>query len=127
MLPTTYLTRLAEIHGRRRPRAYLEIGVCSGRSLALAGADTIAFGIDPDPQVTETLGSGTRIFHETSDRVFGDREVVRDLERHPLDLVFIDGLHLFEAALRDFLNAARFCAPGATIVFHDTLPHDAQM
>lgn len=127
MLPTTYLTRLAEIHGRRRPRAYLEIGVCAGRSLALAGADTTAFGVDPDPQVTETLGSGTRIFRDTSDRIFGDADIVRELERHPLDLVFIDGLHLFEAALRDFVNAARYCAPGARIVFHDTLPHDAQM
>ena len=56
-LLTTYLTRLAEIHGRRRPRAYLEIGVCAGRSLALAGADTTAFGVDPDPQVTETLSA----------------------------------------------------------------------
>ena len=127
MLPTTYLTRLGEIHGRRRPRAYLEIGVCSGRSLALAGGDTIAFGVDPDPQVTECLGSGTRIFREASDRIFNDPEIVRDLQRHPLDLVFIDGLHLFEAALRDFLNAARFCSPDARIVFHDTLPHDAQM
>jgi hypothetical protein len=127
VLPTTYLTRLAEIHGRRRPRGYLEIGVCSGRSLALSGADTMAFGVDPDPQVTETLGSSTRIFRDTSNRIFGDRDVVRELERNPLDLVFIDGLHLFEAALRDFINAARFCAPGARILFHDTLPHDAQM
>ncbi|MFL6246061.1 MAG: class I SAM-dependent methyltransferase [Thermoanaerobaculia bacterium] len=127
MLPKTYLTRLAEIHGRRRPRAYLEIGVCAGRSLALAGADTNAFGVDPDPQVTETLGSGTSIFRDTSDRIFGDPGIVRELARHPLDLVFIDGLHLFEAALRDFLNAARYCAPDARIVFHDTLPHDAQM
>jgi hypothetical protein len=127
VLPTTYLTRLGEIHGRRRPHAYLEIGVCSGRSLALAGGDTMAFGVDPDPQVTERLGSGTSVFCETSDRVFNDPQIIRELQSHPLDLVFIDGLHLFEAALQDFVNAARFCSPGARIVFHDTLPHDAQM
>lgn len=87
----------------------------------------MAFGVDPDPQVTEPLGSGTGIFRETSDRIFSDPQVARELQRHPLELVFIDGLHLFEAALRDFLNAARFCTSDARIVFHDTLPHDAQM
>lgn len=108
-----------------RPRAYLEIGVCSGRSLALSGTDTIAFGVDPDPQLTEILATGTSIVQDRSDRALTDRDVLRDLTS--LDLVFIDGLHLFEAALRDFVNAARLCAPGARIVFHDTLPHDQQM
>jgi hypothetical protein len=127
MLWTAYLSRLADMHGRRRPRGYLEIGVCSGRSLALAGADTQAFGIDPEPQLTETLATATHVVRNTSNGAFGARDFVRDLTGHPLDLVFIDGLHLFEAALRDFVNAARYCAPGARIVFHDTLPHDAQM
>ena len=27
-----------------------------------------------------------------------------------LDLVFIDGMHLFEYALRDFMNVERYCA-----------------
>jgi hypothetical protein len=126
-LPTTYLSRLADIHGRFRPSTYLEIGVCSGRSLALARSETIAFGVDPAPELTERLASSSHLYAETSDRFFADADITHDLRRTPLELVFIDGLHLFEAALKDFVNAARHCARGARIVMHDTLPHDAQM
>jgi hypothetical protein len=126
-LATTYLSRLSDVHGRLRPRTYLEIGVCTGRALALAREDTLAYGVDPDPQLTTTLATSTRLFRGTSDRFFADGTAARDLEETPLDLVFIDGLHLFEAALLDFANSARRCAKGARILLHDTLPHDAQM
>ncbi len=127
VLPTTYLERLAEIHGRFRPRAYLEIGVCSGRTLALARPDTRALGIDPAPCLTQPLATSTCLVQETSARAFAERAFTRELAREPLELVFVDGLHLFEVALQDVADAARYCAPQARIVLHDTLPHDAQM
>jgi hypothetical protein len=53
--------------------------------------------------------------------------VLREFGGLPVDLVFIDGCHLFEFALRDFANAARFCTSRSRIVLHDTLPRSAVM
>jgi predicted O-methyltransferase YrrM len=126
-LPTTYLSRLEAIHRRLKPRTYLEIGVFSGRSLALAGPETRAVGIDPKPELAAPLAAGTRIFEETSDVFFATRDLAEVFAGLPLELVFIDGMHLFEFVLRDFAHAARHCAPGARIVLHDTMPHDRKM
>jgi predicted O-methyltransferase YrrM len=126
-LSTDYLSRLDLIHRRKRPRTYLEIGVWSGRSLSLAGPDTLAIGVDPNPEITERLPPRARIFCETSDRFFATRDVHKEFDFLPIDLVFIDGFHHFEYALRDFINAARYCAPESLIVIHDVLPHDARM
>ena len=41
-----------------------------------------------------------------------------------LDLAFIDGMHLFEYALRDFMNVERFATWTTVIVFDDMLPRD---
>jgi len=122
-----YLDRLAEIHARLRPETYLEIGVFSGRSLALAGPGTLAVGVDPVPAITEPLSERTRVFTERSDDFFA-RGGIRDaFGDRPLDLVFVDGLHLFEYALRDVANVAPFCTPRTRIVVHDTLPVDRRM
>jgi hypothetical protein len=37
---------------------------------------------------------------------------------------FIDGLHLFEQALRDFINLESYCGPKSVIMLHDTVPLD---
>ena len=42
----------------------------------------------------------------------------------PIALAFIDGMHLFEYALRDFMNIERHCTPGSTILLDDCLPAD---
>src|ERR1044072_1705742 len=126
-LLTHYRSRLAHIHSRKRPRTYLEIGVWSGRSLSLAGPDTLTIGVDPDPQITEKLPQRVKIFCETSDQFFATRDVSREFDGLPIDLVFIDGFHHFEYALRDFINTSKCCAPGSLIVIHDVLPHDARM
>jgi predicted O-methyltransferase YrrM len=119
----SYLDVLASIHSLLRPKLYLEIGVRHGRSLALAcGA---AIGVDPAPYVTVELPSTKRIVAATSDEFFaGATEAL--LGGAP-DLVFIDGMHLFEFALRDFMNVERLAAPGALVVIDDVFPcHPAQ-
>src|SRR6266571_135579 len=47
-----YLEVISMFHSPLRPRAYLEIGVESGQSIALARRETRAIGIDPEPKIT---------------------------------------------------------------------------
>ncbi len=119
-----YLARLAEIHRLLAPALYLEIGVAWGMSLAQARSPTVAIGVDPEPRPQVPLAAEVHIFNETSDSFFA-REGGRPITGgRPIDLAFIDGLHLFEQALRDFINVERYCAPGSTVLLHDTLPLD---
>ncbi len=115
-----YLDILKRIHQTVRPASYLEIGVRHGRSLALAvGAAT---GIDPDPQISLPLPPGVSVIAKESDAFFEEGL----LSASP-DLAFIDGLHLFEFALRDFMNIERAAVPGSALLIDDIFPnHPAQ-
>ena len=124
---TRFRARLRELHERSRPRTYLEIGVDEGRSLALAKPETLAIGVDPAPAVEVELGPGTRVFAETSDEFFAERDVDQLYGGAGIDVVFVDGLHLFEQALRDVANAGRHLSPGGCVLLHDTLPYSRVM
>ena len=41
-------------------------------------------------------------------------------------MAFIDGMHWFEYALRDFANIERACSPGSVVFIHDCYPIDAE-
>jgi len=117
-----YLEVLSAIHSHLRPRTYLEIGVETGQSIALARPETRAIGIDPEPEVKVQLGSRTSIVMTTSDDYFATRNVRADLEGLPIDLAFIDGMHRFEFALRDFVNIEKHATPLSTVLIHDCYP-----
>ena len=42
-------------------------------------------------------------------------------------LAFIDGMHLFEYALRDFINLSKISSEKALFLFHDTIPSSHKM
>ncbi len=107
-----------------KPRSYIEIGIESGASLALANPPTIAIGIDPRPQLQRSPKTTTKIMPVPSDDYFASRDVKADLEADTVDLAFIDGLHIFEQALRDFANIERFSGPGTVVAIHDCFPID---
>jgi SAM-dependent methyltransferase len=113
-----YLDVLAQIHTALRPQSYFEIGVRHGASLALAKGP--ALGVDPAPDITATLGAQTTVVVQTSDAYFA-APVKAPLS--PPDLIFIDGLHHCEAALRDFMNIERRASPGGLVVIDDILPN----
>jgi hypothetical protein len=114
---TTRHEFLAELHLMLQPQMYLEIGVQFGYSLSLATCPAI--GIDPYPRVT---ASGQQaIYAMTSDDFFAQI----GLTLPPIDLAFIDGMHLFEYALRDFMNVQRFMTGNGVVVFDDVLPYNA--
>lgn len=119
-----YRDVLKRMHELLKPRAYLEIGVETGATLSFAHAAQRAIGVDPDSSKLrrELLPPCARVFHETSDAFFARQTRAQLLGDQRLELAFIDGMHWFEYALRDFINAEAWSAPSGTIVLHDCLP-----
>jgi hypothetical protein len=117
-----YLFTLDRIHQHLRPRTYLEVGVSKGMSLALVLPGTRAVGIDPEPHVSYPLRRDTRVFSEPSDEFFNHRDLNGLLGGLPIDLAFIDGMHRFEFALRDFANLEKHAQKRTTVLVHDCYP-----
>ncbi len=114
---------LADIQKGLEPRLYLEIGVETGASLALARGQAV--GVDPEPKISVELPPTARVVQMASDDFF-DPGFGPGLEAPP-DLVLIDGMHMFEYALRDFMNVERAAAPHTLVLVDDVLPnHPAQ-
>ncbi len=120
-----YFDLIRRLHVALRPRTYLEIGVHTGKSLALAGPETTIIGIDPVPAIRTRINDTTKLFFETSDDFFAQHDVRELLGGRTLDMAFIDGMHLFEYALRDFRNIERFCTSDSVVLVHDCYPLDA--
>ena len=114
-----YLDVLAAAHRCLEPASYLEIGVRHGDSLRLAGCPAI--GVDPQPMLREPLPASAEIHAMTSDKFF-EEQAAAALSAPP-DIAFIDGEHLFEYALRDFMNIERRAAPGTLVVIDDIFPN----
>jgi hypothetical protein len=126
LLPRPYLKLLDQIQQFLLPRTYVEVGVSKGTSLTLALPGTRCIGVDPDPDIQFPLGPTSEIYRLTSDDFFEQVDVGAALGGQPLDLAFIDGLHLFEYALRDFMNLERYATQDTTILIHDCLPVDEE-
>ncbi|MFJ9630615.1 class I SAM-dependent methyltransferase [Streptomyces sp. NPDC091280] len=131
---------LRGLHKSTANRNYLEIGVNDGRSLTLSRVPSVA--IDPAFKVVTEIRCDVHLAKATSDDFFardnplvhlrGGRHPLRQLARNrsplgwwkttTLDLSFIDGMHLFEYALRDFINVEKHSDWASVIVFDDMLP-----
>ena len=135
---------LRRLHVLVRPRNYLEIGVDLGQSLSISRVPSI--GVDPSFRITTQLRCDLQLVKATSDEFFARADPIHHLRsgRNPLrnlrrgrpmfahylggtsvDLAYIDGLHLAEFALRDFMNVERFAGWASVIVFDDMLPRNA--
>lgn len=145
-VPSTVMKRhefLVALHTDLHPRNYLEIGVDTGLSLALSRVPSIA--VDPMFQIESEIRADVHLVRRTSDQFFARRDPLHHLRggRNPwrnlrhnrpllgtlrgratVDLAFIDGMHWFEFALRDFMNIERHSAATTVIVFDDMLPRD---
>lgn len=117
----THLPFLAALHELIQPSRYLEIGTDTGASLRLASCSSVA--VDPRFRLDgDVLGAkpSLDLRQVTSDQFFEGH--AQDCLGNGTDLAFIDGLHLFEYVLRDFLNTVPWCRPGGMILVHDVLP-----
>jgi hypothetical protein len=118
-----YRDVLARLHGLLAPDTYLEIGVDTGATLALATTASLSVGVDPNAALTGRAPEPkARLYAMKSDAFFASETPATAFGGRPVDLTFIDGMHWFEYALRDFANAERWSSPSSTIVLHDCLP-----
>ncbi|WP_237061659.1 class I SAM-dependent methyltransferase [Microbulbifer zhoushanensis] len=114
---------LTQIHQQLKPSLYVEVGVQTGKSLLLA--ECKAIGIDPMPRPNIPLQDNHHLLRMSSDDFFR-LHAGQYLTQSP-DLVFIDGMHLFEYVLRDFINVERYAAANTVVVIDDIFPgHAAQ-
>lgn len=114
---------LARLHHLLTPRGYLEVGVQFGHSLRLSSCPAI--GIDPDPHVATDIPNAI-IFPMTSDAFFARPQPIPPGILH-IDLAFIDGSHLYEDALKDFINIEAHSNKRTVIVFDDVLPYNKEI
>lgn len=118
-----YREVLARLHVKLRPDTYLEIGVETGATLALATTASRIAGVDPaECPSPDLLPPNARLYRMESDAFFREESRESVFGGCAVDLTFIDGMHWFEYALRDFANAERWASADGAIVLHDCLP-----
>jgi acyl carrier protein/predicted O-methyltransferase YrrM len=120
----SYIDMLSRIHRTLRPKTYVEIGVGGGFSLGRALPPTRCVGIDPNPPSSLRFKAETKIVSLRSNDFFARHDLREELSGYPVDLGFIDGSHLFEDVLDDFINLERFCSSSGVLLLHDCLPID---
>lgn len=123
-LPYTRFFR--RLHSTHLLNWYLEIGCRTGRILSHVQGKTIA--VDPYFQIERNVigkKPGFFAFQSTSDAFFKTGFLERMGAK--LDLSFIDGMHLIEFVLRDFINVEQRANPAGSIALHDCCPYNAQM
>lgn len=122
----SYLDVIDRLEAKLQPSLYLEIGSRSGTSLARRSCSYIA--IDPQFAIrANVFNTATHqfFFQQTSDDFFASQFLER--QGWMPELAFIDGMHLFEFVLRDFLNCEARMAPHGAICLHDMAPFNADM
>jgi hypothetical protein len=123
--PEPIMTRhelLEMLHQKTQPRTYLEIGIRTGNSMALSRTRSI--GVDPLFKIDKPIHCDVQLIKSTSDDFFARDNPLAHFGGVPVDLAFIDGMHLSEFALRDFINIEPFMAETGVIVIDDVLPRN---
>lgn len=113
---------LSHLHRELRPRTYFEVGVAHGASMALSR--TRSLGVDPAYQVSAQLQCDVQLVRQESDSFFAGEEPFAHFAGTPVDLAFIDGLHLSEFALRDFMNTEKVMSRTGVVVIDDVMPRN---
>jgi Methyltransferase domain len=91
---------------------YLEIGVSTGECIAAINVN-YKDGVDPQPRHPAVN------YPITSDIFFANLEPEKKY-----DLIFIDGLHLYEQVIKDVNNSLKHLQENGIIVLHDCNPTD---
>lgn len=111
---------LSFFHQQLQPEFYFEIGVDEGLSLARAKGKALGVDARPELNLAVSLSEQAEILGISSDGFF-QQQADNYFSQAP-DLAFIDGMHLFEFALRDFINLERYSAPWTLVGIDDVFP-----
>lgn len=120
-----YYDFLRVLH-KKKYNVYFEIGSRTGDSLCLSQSPSIA--IDPYYELKKNpIGQKDfcLLFQETSDSFFENS--LPKIKSFNCEFGFIDGMHLFENVLKDFLNLAKISRKKSLILIHDILPWTFEM
>lgn len=136
------MTRLARFVYDMKPKAVLEIGTASGGTLflwcRLASADATIISIDlpggpfgggyPEWRISfyKKMARGKQtleLLRQNSHDPATLRDVMRILNGHEVDFLFIDGDHTYEGVKSDFDMYSPLVKNGGIIAFHDIVPH----
>lgn len=90
---------------------YLEIGLDQPKNCFDLVQCKEKYSADPK------TGSGSNHFRGTSDDFFAQNKMI-------FDIVFIDGMHLADYAVRDIKNSLKSLSDNGTILIHDCNPQD---
>lgn len=125
-LGARYRSFLTWLHSEVLFDWYLEIGCRNGESFAPVRSKTIA--VDPFFRASiNIIGQkpALHVFQSTSDDFFASGFLQRNGIR--LGASFLDGMHLFEFLLRDFIGTEAASDPKGVIMMHDLVPHNFGM
>lgn len=117
-----YVTFLKEFRQYFNVSSYFEIGSRAGQSLEPVTCDTIS--VDPEFLIEKNVIGSKKVsmfFQMTSDAFFAQYRPDQLLGR-PLDVAFLDGLHIYEYLLRDFINTEKCMKRNGVVFMHDCLP-----
>lgn len=110
-----------------KPETYFEIGTSTGASLEIPQCHCIS--VDPCLRIDRNV-LGTKevcqFFQMPSDRFFAKYDPAA-LFGGPIEMAFLDGMHLYEFLLRDFINTEKCCRKNSVIMMHDCVPSDRYM
>jgi hypothetical protein len=121
-----YRAFLDALHQQLRFDWYLEVGSQTGRSLAKSRSPSIA--VDPQFRIKYDVAANKpqlHLFQQTSDDFFAAGHL-KALKAKP-GFSFLDGMHLFEYLLRDFIHAEANSTHASVIALHDCCPFSHAM
>ena len=105
---------------------YLEIGVSKGLAFRQISAEE-KIAVDPAFRLSEhtravadAKARTTHYFETTSDAFFDNETAF--LDRRPIDVALIDGMHTYEQVVRDVENTLRYLRDDGVIFLHDCNP-----
>ncbi len=123
-----YLDWLKEVDRVLQPRTYLEVGTHAGDSLKSISCDAVC--IDPQFVIDSNVLNSRKsayFYQGTSDDFFAEPGLAERVLPTKVDLAFLDGLHLYEALLQDFVNTEAYMNQDGMILMHDCLPLNTRM
>jgi hypothetical protein len=121
-----YVQFMHQLHAKMIFDWYLEIGCRGGRIFEPVRSKTIA--VDPYFSIERNvIGAKPSLFmmQQTSDAFFESGFLKQAGIK--LSFSFLDGMHLFEFLLRDFMNVEKMSKSASVIAMHDCCPFSYEM